>query len=254
MGVKYLKKDSLATLKSNIGNILEHYKSPSPWLHDFFGDDSYWSDAEITLPEDIDLKLPDDGESNDLENVKRVFGPMKHLTRLQACDERLWAYLTHVSCWKYMRIRWPIEGKHPDGFRESPDAFVRQRYFFMPNRDRALVRNGLARLWWYGYVSYDSDRDNPYELTELLLHTLDITQSILERSFSRNESIAKAVLSALSTWKNERNTLPKREPFRRTMRDLTLLGGVTILDSLQFKEIERLVLQRLDFNIQEAAS
>lgn len=252
MGVKYLKQPSLEALKSNIGGNLKHYKSPSPWLREFFGDDSYLSEPGITVPEDIDLKLPVDGESYDLENVKRVFGAMKHLSRVQACDERLWAYLTHESCWKYMRIRWPVEGKLPNGHREKPDAFVRERYFFMPNRDRALVRNGLARLWWYGYVSYDPTRDNPYELTELLLHTLDITQSVLERSFSRNEAITKAVLSALSRWKNEKHSFPKREPFRRTMQDLTLLGGVTILDSLGYEEIEKLVLERLYINTAEA--
>ncbi|WP_367869913.1 DUF6339 family protein [Paenibacillus larvae] len=39
--------------------------------------------------------------------------------------------------------------------KDKPEEAIKERYFLMANRDRALIRNGIARLWWYGYVSYD---------------------------------------------------------------------------------------------------
>ncbi|MEV2908009.1 DUF6339 family protein [Paenibacillus larvae] len=51
-----------------------------------------------------------------------------------------------------MRKRWPVES-YLD--KDKPEEAIKERYFLMANRDRALIRNGIARLWWYGYVSYD---------------------------------------------------------------------------------------------------
>lgn len=254
MKVRYLKLSKLDALKANIQGNLKRYECRTPWLEDFFADDAFTLDADVPGAGELELKLPDGSQDYDLENTKRVFTALKHLTRAQACDERLWVHMAHAPCWEYMRLRWPVEGKGGRGERGDPAAFVRERYFFMANRDRALVRNGIARLWWYGYVSYDPGREDPFELTGLLLHTLDITQNLLERSFSRNEGIARSVLRALAERRSRGIPMPDRATFRSAMRYLTLAGGVTVLDALDEQDIKELVLAKLGETVQATES
>lgn len=238
--MKYFKQSSLDALKANIDGNLKRYQSPTPWLDEVFVDVSYSLEADIPGAEGLELMLPVNGELYDLENTRRVYSALRHLDHAQAIDERLWAYMTHVYYWNYMRSRWPLEGK------DRPSVFLRERYFFISNRDRALTRNGMARLWWYGYVSYDETKKDPFELTRLLLYTLDITASLLERSFSRNQSITRGVLEALAERQAQGDPIPDRETFRRAMKHLVLIGGVTILDSLDQEEVKERVLAELE--------
>jgi len=240
MKMKYLKQNCLDFLRANIEGHLDRYKNPQPWLDEVFHNTTYSLEADIPGGEGLELVLPEGGQHYDLENTRRVYNALKHLTITQATDERLWAYMTHVQQWHYMRARWPVEGK------SKPGEFIRQRYFFMSNPDRALIRNGMARLWWYGYVSYDETRKDPFELTSLLLHTLDIAGSLLERAFSRNPGITKGVLEALAELRSQGQPVPDRETFRKVMRHLVLIGGVTVLDSLSQDEIKKIVLNELE--------
>ncbi len=73
------------------------------------------------------------------------------LTPLQASDQRLWAYFPHVSHWRYMRKRWPVEQYvAKDRSNDKYKDYMNQRYLYMADRSRSLLRNGIARLWWYG--------------------------------------------------------------------------------------------------------
>jgi hypothetical protein len=193
--------------------------------------------------------MPDENGLHDLENTKRLYDALKHLAPDQAADERLWAQMAHTLYWHYMRKRWPLENK------TNPDVYIRERYFFASNRDRALVRNGLARLWWYGYTSYDETRENPYELTAILLYTLDIAQNLLERSFSRNACIVKGVLNGILKWRAERRSMPVRGAFRSIMRHLNRIGGVTVLDALSEAQIRGTVINKLEelWDLRQAA-
>jgi Family of unknown function (DUF6339) len=73
-----------------------------------------------------------------------------------------------------------------------------QRYFVPQSQSRALLRNGVARLWWTAHVSFDPERANNYELTGTLLARLDITQQILERNMGRAPSVLKRFPSFFS--------------------------------------------------------
>ena len=245
MEIKYFKESSLESLKSNIPGNLERYKGDGLWVQDYFGGEAYYLTSEILRGSLPDLKLPEDGALYDLENTKALYRELRGLTRTQAADERLWAFLAHEKYWSYMRLRWPVEGG-PVKDRSKPIAFIRERYFFMSNRDRALVRNGIARLWWYGHASYDTSLQDPFELTALLLDKLDITQSLLERNFSRNDQITRGVLLAVKDWKVLRKAMPEREQFRSAMRHLTRKGGVTILDALNAEEVRAEVFEALE--------
>jgi|SRR5882762_2169569 len=172
----FLREAQLERLRQNIKPNATRYSADKPWLADYFGSDAWHMPSNIEIPDGIDLKLPiSKTELLDLENTKAVYLALKHLTPLQASDERIWAYLSHVSLWDYMRKRWPVEQ-----YAGKPRfvEIVQERYFFMPDRPRALIRNGIARLWWYGFTTYDESWPDPFELTGVLLKNLDVMQSI----------------------------------------------------------------------------
>lgn len=244
MGMHILRESSLSQLRSNIAGNVAKYSLDEPWINEAFAGSRWSLDTHLELPGHFDFLLPDDSSTYDLENSKRLFLALKDLTPVQAADERLWTYLSHTVGWRYMRKRWDV-----DKFRGSTAKrcqYIRDRYFFMPNRDRALVRNGIARLWTYAYVTYDESRDNPFQLTEVLLRKLDIAQQLLERSFSRVPDLPRAVMSVVQTYPKDQLDLTERERFRDVMRHVNRVGGVTILDLLNALELEKLVRDRAD--------
>src|SRR5262249_8591095 len=153
---------------------------------------------------------------------------------LQASDERLWGFLSHVTFWTYMRSRWPAE-QYAGKARYAET--LQERYLFMSDRPRALIRNGIARLWWYGYTTYDEGREDPFELTAVLLKNLDVTPSILERAFSRNRVVTKAVLSVLLDREKKGAPFYARDDVRNLAKHLVQVGGVTIIDALTYSDI-----------------
>lgn len=246
MGVLHIMRQSyLDSLKSNIRGNIENglYERNDPWLSEFFGREDWHLIANVSWDGSMNLEMPKDTDLCDFENTKIVYSALKGLTPAQAADERLWAYLTHTTFWSYMRRRWPVERALKE---KNPADIVRERYFFMSNRNRALVRNGIARLWWYGYMSYDDTRKDPFELTAVLLRDLDYAQNLLERSFSNNRNITLATLSALKEREKNGKRLPSRKEFRMLMKHLIRLGGVVLLDVLDREELERTVSDTLN--------
>lgn len=238
MSLRILKESALAQLKAGIRSNLARYVSETPWIEQVLAE-SHTLETHLELPGDFGLYMPDQTSSYDFENSKRLYLALKNLTPVQAADERLWVYLTHTVGWQYMRRRWNVDERPRDD--EKRAEYIRDRYFFMPNRDRALVRNGIARLWTYAYVTYDPERDDPFELTRVLLQKLDIAQQLLERSFSRVPALPRAVTEVVRTYPKTELDLTDRNVFRAIMRDINRVGGVTILDLLSASDIEEIV-------------
>src|SRR4051812_38708832 len=57
----------------------------------------------INQPERLLTKL---NPQNDFETAIYIFEAYKNLEPIQAADERLWTYLTHVNLYPYMIKRW----------------------------------------------------------------------------------------------------------------------------------------------------
>lgn len=237
MKLRYLKQASLDELRSALPSVVGRFTSETPWLEDFFGGTNWSLESQVAPAKELVLLEPEGNNHYDFENAKRVHECLKGISIAQATDERLWTFLSLVTCWPYMRKRWPVES-----YGDKDDSVIaqilRERYFFLANRDRALVRNGLARLWWYGHVSYDVDRDDPYELTRVLLDKLDVAQSLLERSFSRNPTVCKAVLNFMHQQELQGRDMSRRDVFRALMQHLNRLGGMAVLDMLNQQDIE----------------
>lgn len=181
----------------------------------------------------------------DFENAIRIHKALPGLTPLQARDPRLWTRLTHVELWGYMRWRWPAEKYLADPGKAERN--IRDRYFVAKNESRALLRNGAARLWWSARLSYDSGRDNPYELTAVLFTYLDITQQILERNIGRASAVVRGFLDFLRV--NSELLAggdTNRGRIRSLAKFLNLTGGVCVLDCLADTDVIGLLQREHD--------
>lgn len=244
MPLDLFKETHVLHLRGNVAQNLARYSESKPWAGKSTGN------GQVRLPSllepcvPLDLELPDQSGLKDLENTKIVFNAFPNLTPLQARDPRLWTRLTHVECWKYMRKRWDVTRQTGDDAKKQ--RYILEHYFVRQNQSRMLLRNGIARLWWYGYLTHDPRRTNPFELTEVLLSSLDIAQQVLERNMGRAHSIRIGFLDFLR--KNNarlgRNSDQRRKRIRELAKALNLQGGVTVLDCLTNQDVEEF-LQKL---------
>jgi hypothetical protein len=242
MNLRLVNSSILAKLKSEIPANLDYYKGDAEFVSSMFEQEKWSIPTRIYTLQEMKLQEPSGSQKYDLANTKIVYEALKHMTPLQASDERLWVYLSHVTFWKYMRSRWGLTDNN-----DNPAGYVGEHYFVAGSRGRALLRNGISRLWWYGYLTYDNSRDNKYELTELLLSKLDITQQLLERSFSRSRKVSTAVLSSiLELDDTNREKAVKRQTFRNLMIYINYRGGVSVLDAMSEEDIRSMIIEAYD--------
>jgi len=179
---------------------------------------------------DSDIKL--DPQKSDLENSIILYKALSELNEVQASDERLWAYLTHVHFWAYMQGRWPIENA------KKPLSRIRERYFLRNLNLESLTRNGLSRLWWYAHLTYDTNRKNKYELLETLLQRQDLVVGITERALGASKKIRTGLLEYLL----ENPSIASNENLTRELiKTLNLYGGVKMLPLLEISEIKKVL-------------
>jgi hypothetical protein len=237
--LKFLKQSSLDRLRLNVDPNKNRYIEDASFLNDYFCGTNWYVESNIMIPDSIDLQLPTSkNEKLDLENTRIVYSALKHLTPVQASDQRLWVYFTHASHWEYMRKRWPAEQYIGKGrLREV----MQERYFFMSDRSRALLRNGMARLWWYGYCTYDESRSDPFELTGALLKKLDVAQNFAENAFGRNVDVIKTLLGVVLE-----HEFYERAPVRDLARYINSIGGVTIIDAIPHDDLRQLFAAKIE--------
>ena len=233
------------SLYASIRTNLDRYLRDDTWVAEWSSENRRDFATGVELAESLDLDFPDGNNLKDIENAIRLHTALRPLTRLHARDPRLWTRLAHVDLWPYMRKRWPIE-KHIVK-RDKAARFVESRYFVGQSQGRALLRNGIARLWWTAELSHDPTRENPYELTAVLLSTLDITQQILERGMGRAKNVNRGFLEFLLRNKEELLTSgnQNRARIRQLAKHLNMHGGVCILDTLSEGEISSLLTDEL---------
>jgi len=235
------KEAFVLRLRTDIGVNLAHYTEAKSWLAAEPDLQQWEIPSSLELKEPVELVMPTEADFHDIENAIRIHRALVTLTPLQARDPRLWTRLAHVELWGYMRLRWPAE-RHA-GNADKEVRFIDSRYFVSQAQGRALLRHGIARLWWAGHVSYDKDRDNPYELTRVLLSNLDVTLQLLERSLGRSPAVAKGFLEFLL--KHEAELLAggdaNRMRIRHLLKFLNMQGGVLLLDCLSPAEISTIL-------------
>jgi hypothetical protein len=231
------KSTLVNVLRSSVDANLSKYERNDAWVAEQSAESAREMATGVEVAGQLSLVTPDDGDLKDTVNAIELHKALRHLTPLQARDPRLWTRMTHVDFWQYMRKRWPVEKYLPN--RDKAVRFIESRYFVPQSQSRALLRNGIARLWWTAQLSHDPDRDSPYELTEVLFSTLDVTQQIVERGMGRASSVIRGFLEFLL--RNSDTLLTggdkNRWRIRSLAKHLNMHGGVCILDLLTQSEV-----------------
>lgn len=225
-----IKSEILNDLKDNIN--LDLYRSgDNSEILSVLGLDS------ISNENILNVSDPNNKSADDFENCKTLYEHLKYLPLSIASDERFWSYLTHTTFWDYMCQRWPLQAAEGD-----ETTFIKTRFFFDSKR-KTFYRNGLSRLWWYAYLTYDETKTNPYHFTKMMLTNQEIANLLIETTqLSRNKVALKATLEVIFDFLKleDSNKVEKVKNKRNFIRGLikytNLVGGVTIWDTLSEQE------------------
>lgn len=233
MILNFMKNAALDMLDADIPNNIARYNSSEKWIDAYFeekGIGKYAFSTGIAVP---DVSLIAGDSSTDFVNSKILYEAFKgSLSPVQASDLRLWAYLAHDTYWEYMRKRWAIDsvsdGDEEDAGVNKLMARIGSRYFFKASKGKAFVRQGIARLYWGAYLTYDeTNTDNPYEITEYFFSKQDIFAVSTEHALARNKALLIGALKALKNYGDL-----KRKDIRRFFIKLNQAGGIVVFDSL----------------------
>jgi hypothetical protein len=229
MKLQFFSGNFVTQLREGASANLSNYGNDTSWLEPLSGGKPYVHESALVVDPPPQLVITEgDNAQNDAENAKRIYTWLIKLTPALAMEERLWAHLTHCIFQDYMKARWPAD---------SANA-IQRRYLFEGKSFAALSRNGIARLWWAGYLTRDAKRENPFQLTETLFLRQDIHVSLLERSMGKCAKVRAAVLDFL----RENSGWLSSEAFGRRiqllLKEVNLLGGVAILDALPEAELQ----------------
>ena len=156
---KIMTREALAHVKLNIRSYVDHYVNgddPEEWIPRELGDRAF-EEIDDNL---IGIKLVELNAGKNVkeaDNIKTLYLNMIGLNDSFAGDERLWAGLAHTFYYRYMLERWPDT---------DPDKIL-DHFFFNNDMQRSYLRNGLARLWWFGRMLYDAnDTENPFKMLD----------------------------------------------------------------------------------------
>src|SRR3989344_1879155 len=220
--------DGIAKLGNNEGVNL--------YLQDKFSgysENSVLANPNILVADDVTLLMPDEKGSHDFENAVRIYEAYKSFSPTEATSPRIWSYLAHIPHWAYMRKRWPIEKQD----EEKRGAYIIEHWFLSGSGASSLARHGLAMLWWGAHVTYDPDRDDPFELTKEFFSMLDYTRTILTGTQGRSRIFTHALLEFVVE-NPELFKSQKEAKVRFLMRQSNFLGGYKILPALSKAEIK----------------
>jgi len=245
MKVYFFKPEKLEEYRKNITENLRGYEKGNL---DFVKAQDLALSSKLNI-EDFEFDMSYEKSSDsDFENIKKFYLAFKQLKNNQADEEILWAGLCHISPFKeYIKYRWDCENEQS----------VLQRYFFGEG-GRSKFYNALARLWWYGKITYEESSKKPFELTEYICENLT-TKGLLTITFafSNNEKLCKTYLRTMMEFERK-NKLTTNE-YLKVRRYINLLGGKILLDSLEEKDfseiinnyLNKIVENRKDFDEKE---
>lgn len=243
MKLLFLKQDALDTLKHNVEFNLHHYQEhDNKWVHDYFKDENPFLEFKLEV-DDFELKTEfKTAAETDLSNSKILYENLKTLSETQAADERLWAGLTHSVFYDFVQKRWIYDSENM-----KKANYIQSRYFYSGGQSRGIIRNTLSKLWWIGKFTYDKERSNPFELTDVLGNGDMSTRvsDMFTSNFSRNPKVGHAFLSAIKEYEDEGYKIGGYT-FRKAVQYMNAYGGMTIVDYLEENEMKDVLIRKID--------
>jgi Family of unknown function (DUF6339) len=160
---------------------------------------------------------------NDCETAIAIYEAFKNLEPIQASDERLWVYLSHVDLYPYMIKRWDAVHK---GTAKNFVDYIDEHFLLKSTIQSNLLRHAIAGLWWAVYLSVDEERNDKYELTRILFRQLDFpTRTLGTYKLGRHK---EAVIGILEYIQENEELFKNRfeDKTRYITKYLNLVGGV----------------------------
>jgi len=236
MKVKYLKDDMLYNLKNNNKKVYELLRIDDNFisLMNFVNEDSF-GESLIEFDAFDFIYNSENPIESDFENAKMIYEKFKHLTESQAIDERFWTGLTFQIGKNYLLYRWGLENVKK----------VQYRWFFYTKHRRSLFYHGLSRLWWYAHLTYDSNREDPYEITKFTFQYPEaILGSLIYRNFSSSKHVRFSIFYALLKYEKSGGLISSSK-VNEVYKSLSYLAGITILDLIPSDRLEQEILFQL---------
>ena len=250
MQIKIMKRKATSQLLADVPSNIEKYTKETGWIDDYMiskGIEHFSSPTGITI---ADVELKKGGPETDAENAEIIYESLKDvLTPRQASDLRLWVNLAHVEFSEYMSTRWSIdmadeEDEEDEGGGQTKKVIgrIKSRYFFGASNGKAFVRQGIARLYWGAYLTYDAGNDDPYEYTKFFLGKQDVFVAATERTLARNKVFLLASLKVLKAAGDI-----NRPDTRAYFAEVNRACGLTVLDALSPEKAQELCQGCMDY-------
>lgn len=193
------------------------------------------------LIDELDVK-------DDCKTAIAIYEAFQKLEPIQASDERLWVYLTHIDLYPYMVKRWDTVQK---GTAKNGKEYILEHWFLSSSAQSSLMRHALAGLWWAVYLSVDESRgEKKYDLTKILFRQLDFpTRTLGTYKLGRHKEAVIGILEFIQ--ENEELFKTKFEDKTRFVtKHLNLIGGVKLI-SYYDRHFFKSELQKVSRNISE---
>lgn len=202
----------------------------------------FYDESEFIIDQEKLLMIPNIYEPNNLNGKLRInddyasaiaiYEAYEKLTPLQASDERLWTYLSHVDLFNYLQERWP---------KEKTSSYVIDHWFIESISPGKLIRDNLSGMWWAVKLSVDEERDDKYELTKVLFRDRDLPfRRLGQLRIGRYRPVVIAILEFIK--ENEqlfKNAYEAKT--REVTRFLNLYGGTKPIPYFEKGVIKRLL-------------
>jgi hypothetical protein len=208
----------------------------------------YYDESEFIIDEERLLEMPNIYNPDNLNGKLRIhddyasaiaiYEAYENLTPLQASDERLWTYLSHVDLFGYLQERWA---------NEKTSNYVLDHWFIKSTSQNNLLADNLSGMWWAVYLSIDNKRDDIYELTkELLVNRRDFAfRTLGTYKLGRYKEAVKGILEFIQ--ENEKLFSTKFEAkSREVTKFLNIYGGTKPIPYFEKSEIKRLLQSHVD--------
>lgn len=239
MKIKIMTYQAVETLKKNLSTDLALYSADtSESLLQTLDFDAF-VDTGINCSK-FTLKVSD-SQADDYENVKKMYGTLKEvISPAMASDERLWAGLSMgTNCWKYLNTRW---GKN--GWQEST---IKSHLFFGNGGRRSLTRNGLARLWWIGFLTYDEYGDDPWHYTKYACTYQRFIVDVLERNTGNSKKMIFACIDACEKYSLDHDgKMVDSNMMRDLQKYMSILGGTYLIDMMDSDVLQEKIYNKID--------
>lgn len=179
---KIFKKSYMDFLKKNI-NISDYQLDSFP-----YDEKNTKRLANVYKPEGLLERLdPED----DLASAIEIYNAYENVSPLLASMPDLWVYLSHVDLFPYIQKRYASVMDE-----DVTESYIMQHWF---KNEVSIFRQGLPGLWWSVYLSIDPERENPYELTEILFRNQELrTNSFGPLALIRHKPAMMGILEFLN--------------------------------------------------------